>query len=52
MYGTFWAPGDPDERSWKEAEQIWQEYPELHGSDDAPKLSEMRNVKPDKKKVT
>lgn len=38
IYGTLWTPGDPDERPWEEAHKIWQEYPELHGTDDAPKL--------------
>lgn len=38
MHGTLWTPGDPDERQWEEAQKIWQEFPALHGSDDAPKL--------------
>ena len=38
IYGTLWTPGDPDERPWEEAAKIWQEYPELHGTEDAPKL--------------
>ncbi len=42
MWGTLWRPGEIEPRRWDVAENIWLEFPELYGSDDAPKLGEKR----------
>ena len=40
VYGTLWSPGDPEpvDKPWEEAHKIWEEFPAIHGSEDAPRL--------------
>lgn len=41
-WGMFTGSGEIEPRRWDVAENIWLEFPELYGSDDAPKLGEKR----------
>jgi len=35
IFGTHWQPGDPQPRVWSEAVKIWNDFPAVHGSEDA-----------------
>ena len=34
LWGTHWAPGDRAPQVWSEAEKIWDEYKQVHGTDE------------------